>query len=111
MTAKHPQYLDISVHNFTSNYTKLAHGHGVDTQILLKVPVERLTTVRLKGTERSIADFLRSLIGREGWTEGYGWTEGLVEMHCKAIKNLTCDSEAPSHKNRWISEQREKALP
>lgn len=100
-------FLDVSVSHFTSNYTRMAHHFSVDTQILLKVPAEKLTTVRLKGNLSTIPEFLRSLIGKPGFEN---WAEGLVRMHSKAIKKLTPDSEAPAHKNRWISEQRERSL-
>ncbi len=100
-------FLDVSVSHFTSNYTRMAHHFKVDTQILLKVPAEKLTTVRLKGNLSTIPEFLRSLIGKPGFEN---WTEGLVCMHTRAIKQLTLDSEAPAHKNRWISEQRERSL-
>lgn len=101
------QYLDISVKNFNAQFTRRAHEFGVDTQILLKVPAESLTTVRLMATNFEITEFLRSLIGRAGFDN---WTEGLVRMHVRAIKTLTEDNKAPAWKNRWISEQRERSL-
>jgi len=81
------KYLDISVLGFNSQYTRRAHQFGVDTQILLKVPVVNLTTIRLKGTVEAFQDFLAS----------EGWDSKKIQMHMNAVKNLTKDSEAPHH--------------
>ena len=101
------QFLDISVRDFTPHFTRRAHEFVVNTQILLKVPVESLTTVRLIGTNFAITEFLRSLIGRPGFDN---WTESLVRMHVRAIKTLTEDNRAPLRKNRGLYENRAKEL-
>ena len=97
------QFVDISVRDFTPHFTRRAHEFEVQTQILLKVPVEGLTTVRLVGTNFAITEFLRSLIDRVGFDN---WTESLVRMHVRAIKTLTADGAAPLWKNRGLMENR-----
>jgi len=92
------QYIDISIQTTNpSAFTKKAHGFDVNTQILLKVPREKMMTMRLKGEHHQIVEVLRAL-----------FPEPVVQMHARVIKPLV--TEAPHHKNRWISEQREKAL-
>ena len=95
------KYIDISVLHFNSQYTRRAHEFGVNTQILLKVPVENLTTVRLKSEDpANIVKFLAA----------EGWDDAKIAMHLNALKTLTTDREAPHHKNRWISEHRAQAI-
>lgn len=100
-------YLDISVSGFTSGFSRKAHHFNVDTQILLKVPAENLTSIRLKGNRDDILEFLTSLLGSPFV---HRWTKETIQMHASVIKKLTADNEAPHHKNRLISERRQKSI-
>lgn len=105
-----PHYIDITVKGMTAAgtlnpwFTRKAKAFNVSTQILLKVPAEKLTTVRLKGELDALKEFLSSMAN----TPEYNWPPAILKQHIGAIKVLV--EEAPHHKNRWISEQREKNL-
>jgi hypothetical protein len=100
-------FLDISVKGAIPPFTRRAHEFGVQTQILMKVPKWNLTTVRLIGTNWEITEFLKGECARIS----SDWTMAKVQMHVNAIKLLTPDGEAPTWKNRWLAENRAKALP
>lgn len=99
-------FLDISVKGAIPPLTRRAHGFGVQTQILIKVPKWDLTTVRLTGTNWEITEFLKGEVSRIS----SDWTMAMVQMHVNAIKLLTPDGEAPSWKNRSLMENRRAAL-
>jgi hypothetical protein len=92
-------FVDISVKDFSGNFTHKAKAFDVKTQILLKTPAWSLTTVRLLGTTDAITQFLRTLPT---------FTEALVQMHVGAAKTLTEDSISPGWKNRSLVENRRK---
>jgi hypothetical protein len=98
-------FLDISVRDFTGHFTAKAKPFGVTTQILLKVPTEALTTIRLIAPSNfEITEFLRSLTVLD-----MDWTEQKVHMHVNAIKHLTEANAAPAWKNRALMEARRAA--
>lgn len=91
-------FLDLSVKNFTGNYTHKAKAFSVKTQILMKIPKWDLTTIRLIGTNFNITEFLRSV--NSGSNPQL--TEAAIRDLVHAIKPLIED--APHWKNRTLME-------
>ena len=90
------QFVDISVRDFTGDFTRKAKAFNVKTQILMKIPAWSLTSVRLIGTLFEISEFLRSMPSR--------FEERAVQMHVNAVKPLL--EQAPHWKNRALMENR-----
>lgn len=92
------EYIDISVKDFTPNYSRVAKTFDVTVKIIFKVPKFQLTTVRLIGTRFALTEFLRSRRELE---------ERAVLMHVNAMKPCVGDAaNPPAVKNLWLQENR-----
>lgn len=97
------KFIDISVLNFTGHFTTKAKAFGVKTQILLKVPKFKTTTVRLIGDLASLEEFLVSLKNTD---ENFKqWANHAIQMHLSIAKDYYEDkTQSPHWKNRRLIE-------